>query len=278
MIRRACLVAITTIQFGAAIIGATVAQAAEPADVEHFLKVTGFDVAVESMSLGAQDAPSMLGLEDNAFGKRWSSLVAKTFVPEEMHVASVELLSEAIDQDLLDHAVAFYDSELGKRLVAAENLSHMDDDDLKQIAGRQLVAGMVEDGSPKIEYFQRMNVAIDPENLGLRAVQSIQVRFMVAASRAGVIRDDLDEQMLWDQIDSNKEATLIAMQASAVAGAAYTYQGFSDEDLLLYTEALEHPKMQKVYELMNAVHFQIMGDRFEALAQELDGLRPSEEL
>lgn len=254
------------------------AQSAERSDIESFLKITGFDVAVKSIAEGAGDAPAILGLEDNAFGQRWTDLSKDTFDVAQMLDQAIIILSEKLEQDDLDHAVAFYESDLGQRLVQAENLSHFDDDDLKQIAGRQIVFDMVKEGDPKIEYFQRMNAAIDPEGWGLKAIQQIQVRFLVAASRAGVIRRDLDEGMLWAQIAENEGETRRAMQIASIAGSAYTYQGFSEDELEAYTIALEDPKMQSVYELMNAVHYRIMGDRFDDLAKHLNTLRPSEDL
>ena len=42
--------------------------------------------------------------------------------------------------------------------------------------------------------------------------------------------------------------------------------------------ALEHPDMKKVYDLMNAVQYEIMANRFEDLARRLSGLTPSSEL
>lgn len=254
------------------------AYAAERADIENFLTITGFDVAVKSIALGAESAPYMLGLEDQDFGQVWQKRAHETFKVEGMLTQAVDLLEDKLDQDALDHAVNFYESDLGTRLVEAENLSHFDDDDLKEIAGQEIIAEMVKSGDPKIAYFQRMNAAIDPEGWGIKAVQQIQVRFLVAASRAGVIRQGLDEGMLWAQIAENETETRLAMQASAVAGAAYTYQGFSGDEIEAYTVALEHPKMQAVYELMNAVHYTIMGERFDALAQHLETLQPSEDL
>lgn len=254
------------------------AAAAERADIEHFLTITGFDVAVQSIALGAGDAPYMLGLEDQDFGKVWRDQAEETFEVSGMLTQAVDLLEDKLDQDALDHAVAFYESDLGQRLVAAENLSHFDDDDLKRLAGQEIIADMVKSGDPKIEYFQRMNVAIDPDGWGLKAVQQIQVRFLVAASRAGVIARDLDEGMLWAQLAEREAETRRSMQASAIAGAAYTYQGFTGDEMQDYAAALEHPKMQMVYELMNAVHYTIMGDRFDALSKHLDKLQPSEDL
>ena len=56
------------------------------------------------------------------------------------------------------------------------------------------------------------------------------------------------------------------------------YQSFSDEELLAYTEALEDPQMQEVYQLMNAIQFEIMANRFEVLAAEMANLQPGQEL
>ena len=66
--------------------------------------------------------------------------------------------------------------------------------------------------------------------------------------------------------------------ANALANAAYTYQSFSDDDLLAYAEALEHPEMQQVYTLMNAVQYEIMANRFEAVATRLAAMQPSQDL
>lgn len=272
------VVSFLTAGLAATLLTVTSAFAADRAELEDFLKTTGFDVAIESIAVGAGGAPSMLGLEGNEFGQTWSDLTEEVFVPSDMVEQALTLLAERIQQEDLDFAADFYGSDLGQRLVQSENLSHMDDDELKRIAGTQIVSDMVKNGDPKIEYFQRMHVAIDPEGLGLKAVQVIQVRFILAASRAGVIRQDLDEEMLWAQIDANEASTRRAMLQNSITSAAYTYQGFTAEELEAYTVALEDPKMQNVYEVMNAVHYQIMSDRMDALALHLDKLMPSEEL
>ena len=56
------------------------------------------------------------------------------------------------------------------------------------------------------------------------------------------------------------------MKVNALASSAYTYQAFSDDEISAYADALENPKMQKVYALMNAVQFEIMADRYEQMA------------
>ena len=69
-----------------------------------------------------------------------------------------------------------------------------------------------------------------------------------------------------------------AIADSALRNAAYTYQAFSDDEIATYTDALEDPRMQKVYALMNAVQYEIMANRFEAVAARLSHMQPSTDL
>ena len=69
-----------------------------------------------------------------------------------------------------------------------------------------------------------------------------------------------------------------ALQLSALAGAAYTYQDFSDAEVEAYAEALEQPLMQEVYELLNAIQYEIMAMRFEVLAVRMADLHPAQDI
>ncbi|WP_204114387.1 DUF2059 domain-containing protein [Shimia biformata] len=257
---------------------ATQLRAADRARVEEFLEITGFDVALDSIELSASAAPAMLGLEEDAFGADWVRLSKEVFAPEIMRERATDILSATLTDDLLDHANSFYASDLGQRLVQAENLAHYDDDELIQEAGERIVSDLVRKGASRLDLFRRMNHAVDPQDIGPRAVQEIQVRFLVAASLSGVINLRIDEEGLRALLKENESELRVEMAASALANSAYTYQQFSDDELEAYTEALEHPDMQTVYELMNAVHFEVMSNRFEVLARRMGELHPGEEL
>ena len=69
-----------------------------------------------------------------------------------------------------------------------------------------------------------------------------------------------------------------SIKANALANAAFTYQAFSDDEMTTYAAALENPKMQEVYALMNAVQYEIMANRYEAVAARLSGMQPSQDL
>lgn len=258
---------------------AAAAQAADRARLETFLEVTGFDVALDSIRLSASSAPAMLGLEANDFGAQWTVMADDVFDTAKMHDMALDILGETLEDDLLDHAIAFYNTDLGRRLVVAENGSHMDDDsETKSEAGQAIVAGLERIGSPRLEALKRMNAASDSAGTAVRAIQEVQVRFLVAAAAAGVIDLKMEEPDLREALRTDEDALRQSISENALSGAAYTYQAFSDAEVLEYAKALEDPDMRKVYDLMNAVQYEIMANRYEALAARMRNLQPSQEL
>lgn len=253
--------------------------AADRTRVEAFLNVTGFDVSLDSIRLSAESAPNLLGMDADDFGFQWTLMANEVFASDIMRTLAVDMLSETLSDELLDHASTFYASDLGARLVEVENTSHMtEDDDLKSESGEAIIDGLIRIGSQRVEILKRMNAASDSAGTSIRAIQEVQVRFLMAAAGAGVIELQLDEPDLRELLNTNEPKMRIALQTSALAGAAYTYQAFSDAEVEAYTQALEHPDMKQVYDLMNAVQFEVMADRYEALAARMSNLKPSEEL
>lgn len=255
------------------------ARAADRVELERFLQVTGFDVALESIRLSADSAPQMLGLDAGDFGSEWSRLVGEVFDTTLMHDMALDILGETLSDDLLDHAAEFYASDLGQKLVAVENKAHMTEDDaLKTESGAEIIAGLQGINSPRVAILERLNAASDVEGTAVRAIQEVQIRFLMAAAGAGVIELQMDEADLRAAMEAQAAEMGQRIAANALATAAYTYQAFSDTDLAAYADALEHPKMQKVYSLMNAVQYEIMANRFEAVAARLSAMQPSQDI
>lgn len=255
------------------------ARAADRARLEAFLNVTGFDVALESIRLTASAAPQMIGVDPGVFGSDWTRLTKEVFDTEVMHGLALDILEQTLADDLLVHAADFYASELGQRLVVAENASHMmEDDGIKQAEGRALVAEMVAEGAERLELLKRMNRAIDSAGNSARALQQIQLRFLLAASAAGVITLKMEPEDLEALMKEQEGALRRSLQEAGLAASAYTYRAFSDDEIRAYAEALEHPKMRQVYELMNAVQYELMANRFERLAARMATLHPGQEL
>jgi hypothetical protein len=255
------------------------AKAADGDQLEAFLEVTGFDVALESIRLSADSAPAMLGIEAEDFGSEWQRLVREVFETKLMHDMAMDILAGTLSDDALAHAAEFYASDLGQRLVAAENKSHMVEDDTdKSQTGAEIVAGQVRIGSERPQILTRLNKASNTEDHSVQAIQEVQVRFMMAAAAAGVIELRMDEADLREALRSQEGEMRVSIAKNALEGAAFTYQAFSDAEMIAYAEALEHPKMRDVYALMNAVQFEIMANRYEAVALRLSGMQPSQDL
>lgn len=255
------------------------AVAADRARLEAFLEVTGFDVALESIRLSAGAAPQMLGVDPGIFGSEWTRLTGEVFDVGVMHEMALDILEKTLDDDLLIHAADFYASDLGQRLVVMENASHLtEDDDAKQAEGQRIIADLLREGSPRLEILQRMGRAVTTDDSSVRALQEIQFRFLMAASAAGILQLSVDPGDLREMMAREVPRLRRTLRENALAGNAYTYRTLSDEDLLAYTEALEHPDMRRVYELMNAVQYEVMANRFEVLATRMGGLQPGEEL
>lgn len=255
------------------------AVAADPERLEAFLEVTGFDVALESIRLSADSAPQMLGLQADDFGSEWSRLVKEVFATDIMHDMAKEILSETLSDELLAHAAGFYASDLGQRLVEVENRSHMsEDDDLKDESGADILAGLESIDSPRIALLNRLTRASGSEDSAIRAIQEVQIRFLMAAAGAGVIELRMEEPDLREALREQEGDMRASIAQNALISSAYTYQAFSDAEVEAYAEALEHPQMKEVYALMNAVQYEIMANRFEAVAQRLARMQPSQDL
>ncbi|MBL4767282.1 MAG: DUF2059 domain-containing protein [Rhodobacteraceae bacterium] len=247
--------------------------------IREFLNVTGFDVSLDSIALSAKSAPNMLGMDPKVFGPDWRHLTEDVFDTDVMRTIALDILEATLEDDLLNHAVAFYASELGQRLVVVENASHMlRSDEGKAQTGKDIVADLADDNPDRLAMFKRMNLAIDASGTSLRAMQEIQIRFLLAATAAGVIELRVDADELRAMIKSQEGEARVALEKSALQGAAYTYRDFSDEDVEAYTIALEQKNMQQVYELLNAVQYEIMANRFEVLASRMTELGSGQDI
>ncbi|KIC44374.1 hypothetical protein RA28_15710 [Ruegeria sp. ANG-S4] len=260
-------------------LAATASESASRDRIEAFLTTTGFDVALESIALASASAPQMLGIDPDGFGADWTRLTEEVFDTTEMHETAVSILEQTLSDEALGHAVDFYASDLGQRLVVAENEAHMADDDAaRQEEGQRIVSELIQQGSQRVESLKRMNRAVDSSGTSLRALQEIQLRFLLAASASGVIELQLNGDELREMMKRQEPEMRRSLQLSALAGAAQTYQSFSDADVDAYASALEHPLMQEVYELLNAIQYEIMAMRFEVLAARMAELRPAQDI
>jgi hypothetical protein len=254
------------------------AKAADRVKIAQFMAVTGFDVALESMRLSARDAPTMLGLDADEFGLSWSRLADSIFEPEALKNDALEILDNALTDDVLAHATQFYGSKLGQRLVTAENESHGLEFEDREAEGARLAQALSARGSPQPQYYLDMAESIGYVGATIKAYREVQVRFLMAASLAGLIDQRFDEVDLRAMLAQQDDEVRRAMAENLIVANAFTYRDFTDSEIEIYRDALAMPQMMEVYELMNAIHFTIMADRFERMALEMVNLTPTQEL
>ena len=252
--------------------------AAERTQIVEFMQVTGFDVSLESLRVSARDAPTMLGLDADDFGLSWTRLADRLFEPEALKRDALEILQQALHDDVLEHAAAFYGSELGQRLVVAENESHFLDSADRREDGELLAAALMARSSPQPQYFLDMAENIGSVGASIKSYREVQVRFLMAASAAGLIEQRFDELDLRAMLAQQDEEARAVIERGLVMSNAYTYRDFTDVEMQAYRDALATEMMIEVYALMNAIHFTIMADRYEKMAVEMVKLTPSQEL
>ncbi len=258
--------------------GLASAQGAEPEKIRNFLTVTGFDVAIASIQQGAMMGPALTGEAPDQFGREWVRLAETVFEPKQMVDDAVEMIGAVMPVALLDHGVAFYGSDLGQHIVAIENETHMEDDDTKQAAGEKLVMQLIDEGSPRMDVFRAMSLAIGSVDVAIRSIVEIQVRYLMAAAAAGATDIEMDEADLRAMLMSQQDEMRRNIEVNGVVANAYAYRALTDQELIDYLSALQDPNMKQVYEVLNAVQYEIMADRYEKLASELAGLAPETDL
>lgn len=261
-----------------AVMAAPFARAADRDSIQAFLTITGFDVALDSIALSANDAPEMLGIDAGQFGTEWQRVSREVFDLDLMQGIALDILEDTLTTEALSHAAEFYASDLGQRLVEVENAAHLDDSEETSMLSAEVLASLRENDPERVELFERMQAAIGSAETSVKALQTIQMRFLLAASAAGVIELQLDASELAALLKSQEPELLEAINENGLAHAAWVYRDFSEADLEAYTVALEQPLMQEVYELLNAVQYEITANRFETLASRLAGMEPSQDI
>ncbi|MBV7409532.1 DUF2059 domain-containing protein [Maritimibacter sp. DP1N21-5] len=265
-------VAVAAICFGAALV------AADRDTSREFLEVTGFDVAITSLQQGAMNGPGIAGSDPDAFGSEWVRLAREIFEPEAMIEETLDMMEAIMPQDLVDHGIAFYETELGQRLVEAENAAQMNDPDTQYAEGELIVTRLADENPARINEYRLMSDAIGGVDSSVRAVIELQVRYLTSAMAAGASDIQYSEAELREILKDQEPQLREAIQSSGILASAYVYRDFSDDDVVAYREALEDPEMMQVYEILNGIQYEIMGDRYAKLAARLSDLAPQQDI
>ncbi len=243
-----------------------------------FLQVTGFDKSIEGLQDGAVAGPGLAGDDPDDFGADWVRLAREVFDKPGMIEQALDMMEAVMPDDLVNHGAAFYASDLGQRLVAAENASLATPDDEKYAMAEELLSDMIASDPERLEMYREMTSAIGGIDQSVRSVIEIQVRYLMAAMAAGSSDLDMSEADLRAMLQEQAPEIAQNVAIYGILGSAYTYRNFSNDEIAEYLRALQDPKMKQVYEILNAIQFEIMADRYEKLAAALAGLQRQTEL
>ncbi|RME15788.1 MAG: DUF2059 domain-containing protein [Alphaproteobacteria bacterium] len=257
---------------------ATALPAASREDIRHFLEVTGFDVAITSMQQSAMTGGGIAGDAPDAFGRQYAALAEKVFDPDLMLERTIDILEAGMPDALLQHGLDFYGSDLGQRLVAAENASHMGDAEAQYAEGQKILEALSRDNPARIDDYSAMLEAIGGVESAVRSITEVQVRYLLAAMAAGTVDIEMSEQELRARIKEQEPQLRQNIAVFTMLDTAYTYRDFSDDDVHAYRQALETPEMRQIYELLNAVQHEVMAERYEVLAARLAELTPVQDI
>ncbi|WP_298491759.1 hypothetical protein [uncultured Maritimibacter sp.] len=264
--------AVAAICFGAAL------AAADRDSSREFLEVTGFDVAITALQQGAMNGPGIAGSDPDAFGSEWVRLAREVFEPEAMIDETLDMMEAIMPQDLVDHGIAFYGRPLGQKLVAAENAAQTADPDVQYAEGELIVTRLADENPARLNEYRLMADAIGGVDSSVRAVIELQVRYLTSAMAAGASDIQYSADELRAILEQQEPQLRDAIQSSGVLASAYVYREFTDEEVVAYREALEEPEMMQVYEILNGIQYEIMGDRYGKLAARLSDLAPQQDI
>ncbi len=253
-------------------------QAADRERLREFLEVTGFDVAIASIQLDAMSGPALAGEVPQAFGADWTRMAEVIFDPDSMIDRAIDMMQTVMPDHLVDHGIDFYGSDLGQRLVAVENASQMEESELTAEGGAALLEMLAESDPARLARLRAFSRATGSADNAIRALIEVQLRYLVAASRAGIIKLRVDETELRLMLQAQTGEMRAQMEQAGLLSAAWTYRDLSTADLERYTEALENEKMRQIYEILNAVQFELMAERYERLAAALADLHPQQDI
>ena len=253
---------------------ATMAPAADRDTLRAFLETTGFDVAITSMQQEAASSPGLGGQEAEDFGSQYTRLAETVFDPELMLGRAIDMMQAIMPDELVTHGAAFYASDLGQKLVAVENASQNAGLDSRRAEGQAILEDLLQSNPGRVDDYRAMMDAIGGIDASVRAILEVQLRYLLAAQAAGTLDLGYSEAELRELMDEQAPAVRRDVEIYSIVGAAYTYRDISDADVAAYRAALEAPEMRQVYEILNAIQYEVMAERYEALATELAKLAP----
>jgi len=209
---------------------------------------TGLDQALLQLGDGVAHSAADSGVTDKDLLGKWQTVTGTMFKIDRLNAGLGDALGRhPLSEDDQAAVEKFYDSDLGKRIVAAEVASNKLDADQSDKAldeGKKLSAKL----SPRraADYVRYVNVASGPSlAIGDGLLRTGVLAVFLSRTHGG------NADVPWPQIDTAMDSVaaraLPDIRQNMAWGNAYVYESFTDTELETYLDFLASPAGQHFY-------------------------------
>lgn len=228
------------------------AQSASSAIADEYARKAGLDKQLESLAKGApeQFAVDLSGNPNMSPERRRRVIDAarKLFTARRMgELMRAQLAANAREPDL-KFAIAFYDSALGKRIVAAEAVHATADPALLQKRAADLSPTFAIDQPTRYPLARRLEVALRSTDFVLITVEHFAVVALRGAAASAGTNRDADIENVRKQIHADNEQLAPQLRPIVVASGSLMYETLRDEEFAAYVAHVESPAGKNISE------------------------------
>jgi hypothetical protein len=228
-----------------ALIAPTVAlaQNASPALADEYARKAGLDKQLASLAKGApeQFAVDLSGNPNMSPERRRRVIEAarSVFTAQRMgELMRLQLAANARETEM-KQAIAFYDSVLGKRIVAAEAVHAAADPALLQKRAADLSPTFAIDQPTRYPLARRLESALRSTDFVLTTVEHFAVVALRGAAASTGTNRDSEIEIVRKQIHTDNEQLAPQLRPIVVASGSLIYETLRDEEFAAYVAYVE---------------------------------------
>lgn len=221
---------------------------ASPADA--YARKAGLDRQLESLAKGTaeQFASDLSGNPNMSPERRRRVIAAATniFTAQRMGQAIRGQLARHAQEEDLKQATSFYDSPLGKRIVAAE-LSHaLADPNAMQKRAADLSPTFAIDEPKRYALARRLETSLRSTEFVLNTVELMAVAALRGAAASAGANRDAEIEKLRQRIRADNAQIAPQLRPIIVVSGSLMYEPLSDDELQAYVAHAEQPSSVRI--------------------------------
>ncbi len=250
-------------------LGSANAQSAATAQADAYARKSGLDRQLESLAKStAEQFSSDLSGNPNMSPERKRRVVdaaTKIFTAQRMGKALLGQLARHAQEDDLKQAASFYDSPLGKRIVAAELIHAAADPNAMQKRAADLSPTFAIGEPKRYPLARRLEASLRSTEFVLNTVELMAVAALRGAAASAGGNRDAEIEKLRQRIRADNAQIGPQLRPIIVVSGSLMYEPLSDDELLTYVVHAESPSSTRI----SAALLRSFEGMFEELSGEL---------